>query len=156
MKFKSATLSIRETTEVVIRADLTIKVGSLPMGIEREYQSVWPKPSPPFTEINKVGQAPTKNYDYDDAVFVKAYTDWEYHRNVYYVWRCIHGVDISIEFEFSGETEIGIRGIANEIKLAGFSDMDLASILKTCQRISIVSQEDIDKAKASFLLSLTK
>lgn len=150
MKFKSATLNVRETVDVVIRSDVTLKVGSLPMGIEREFQNVWPKPTAPFKEIAKVGQPTVKDFNYDDPTFSKQYDDWVYHRNVYYFWRCIEGIDPNVQFASRGDSENGLRAVADELKEAGFSDLDLASVLKASARISTVSEEDVKTAKASF------
>lgn len=150
MKFKSATLNVRETTTLILRTGVELTVGSLPMGIEREYQSIWPKPTAPYKEINKVGQAAVKDYNYDDPDFDKAFNDWTHHRSIYYMWRCIYGIDANITFEFDGTTKQGLVGVSEEFKLAGFSDMDISAILKAVQSISVISEDTLQAARKSF------
>lgn len=150
MKFKSATLNVRETTTVTLRKGLTVTIGSLPMGVEREFQAIYPKPQAPFKEIARVGQAPIKEYNYDDPVFESAFNEWVAHRGIYYVWRCIYGIDKDVEFEFTCETLEGVKGVAQEFKMAGFSDNDIATILRAVHKLSAVSEQDLEEAKKSF------
>ena len=150
MKFKSATLNVRETVSVFLRKTLSITVGSLPMGIDREFQAIWPKPTAPYKEVSKVGQPTAREYNYDDAVFSKQYDEWVYHRNIYYFWRCIDGIDSDISFDNKCDAVPGILAVAAELKVAGFSDLDIGVVLKAASKISTVSEEDVATAKQSF------
>jgi hypothetical protein len=150
MKFKSATLNVRETTVVKLRAGLELTIASLPMGVEREFQAIFPKPQAPFKEIARVGQSPLREYNYEDSDFDAKFSEWISLRGIYYIWRCIYKIDANVEFEFTGETIDGIRGVANEFKYAGFTDNDLAVILRAVHKLSSISEQDLEDAKKSF------
>lgn len=150
MKFKSATLSLREVTTVQLRKDLTIKVGSLRMGIERDFQRIWPKPAPPIKEVARAGNAPIRDVNHDDPVFVRLFEEWVYYRTIYYFYIAVAGIDTDIEFTNACDSVDSIKRFAIELTEAGLNDFDIGKVVRASSFISTVSDEDVEKATKSF------
>jgi hypothetical protein len=150
MKFKSVTLNLREVTTVKIRNDLTLKVGSLRMGIERDFQRIWSKPTPPVKEITRVGQPSIRDVNHDDPAYVKAFEDWMYHKTIYYFYVATAGLDPDLSYENDCNSIDSIQAFASELKAAGINDFDIGKVVRGSTLISTVSDDDVEDAKKSF------
>ena len=55
--------------------DIKLKVSSVPMGLQRMYETINPKPTPPVTVTQRIGKPAEKDADYDDPSFVKLFNE---------------------------------------------------------------------------------
>lgn len=159
MKFKSATLNVRETTTVTLRLnstlDLTLKVGALPMGISRRYKLVFPMPRPPYTETMKAGSSkPERTENWDDPVFAANFENWKDLEKIF-LFCVVVAVDDNVKFESITQGNIPaneneLKNVRAELEEAGFTDFDIAHVLDASARISRVDDEAITAARSNF------
>lgn len=152
MKFRGNALNIREVVEVTIprsTESLTFKVSAIPLGLHREYETIVPRPLPPFEMRNKVGAAPEKIENFDDPKFIEQYEQYRHLRNIFIVYTVLKADD-SVAFENVATNASSLLLVERELRDAGFSDGDLALIISAAAEASNISDRDIKTAKRSF------
>lgn len=152
MKFRGNALNIREVVEVVIprsTSNITFKVSAIPMGLHRDYETIVPRPIPPFEMRHRAGSAPEKVENYDDPKFIEQFAQYVHLRNIFTVYTVLKA-DEGIEFSTVPTNAASLQAIEAELKDAGFSDGDLNIILATASEASNISDTDIRAAKKSF------
>jgi hypothetical protein len=152
MKLDGNALSIRETIKVVLprfENPIELTISSIPMGLRREYETIFPKPRPPFTVQNFVGKPAEKIEDWDNPEFVIAHAEHAFLFNVFIVYTVIKA-DTRITFDFVPNNIDGLRRLSEEFKQAGFSEGDIGIIIKAAAEASNITDRDIREVKKSF------
>lgn len=152
MQFKGAALKIREVVMVKLPrkdADITLKVASIPLGLKREYDALFPRPKPPVSITVKAGGKQEKEENWDDENFVKAFDEWKYLQNIYTFYRVLEA-DENVKFDHTPSDLPSLRAFANELKDSGISDGDLAIVLSQAAIASNITEEAIANARSSF------
>lgn len=150
MKLKGNALSIREYTNVTIprySGDITLKVAAIPMGLQRLYEQINPKPLPPITVTQRMGKPAEKEPDFDNPEYVRAFTEWSFLKNIY-VFYYILKVDESVSFDNEPKDLASLRKLEEEIRNAGISDGDMALIMQKSAEAANLSPRDVEEAKA--------
>lgn len=160
MKLNGQPVSVREVREVTLtRSDgksITLKICGYPIGINRDYATIFPKPKPPYTEVNKAGRLDKdKVYNLDDPKWEKDIADWNYLLTFYIIWRGL-SCDANISFESNVVDRAGLESLVKEFFDAGFSEGDIGYLLGQINDASTVTPKEVDKALDSFSSNLTK
>jgi len=152
MKFNGEELKIREVTSVTLprtTGDVTLQVTSIPLGIRRAYEVIFPKPRPPFTTTSYVGKPSEKEADYDDPVFVKAFNEWSYLQNIYTFYVVLQG-DKKLVFDNTVTDADTLRKLEAELRDAGITEGDVGIVLLAAAEASNITSRELDAAKKDF------
>jgi hypothetical protein len=149
MKFKGATLNVREFTNVALRKNLAIKVGAMPLGIEKEYTQIYPRPTPPSKTIHSVGKAPTKVVDDEDETYLALHKDWFTLRSFYVFWSVIKD-DEDLTFDNPPTSINALKSFEQELKAHGINDEDIKKVINTAFDLTKITDADIEDTKKSF------
>lgn len=155
MKINGEVVNIREVVEVVFARNngtsLKLKVSGYPIGISRDYLTVYPRPVAPIvaTGVVSVKTGPEKKPNYEDPAFVAAYEEYVYLEKFYFICKCL-SVDTSVAFNADFNTLAGLRAIPNELKEAGFSEGDIGKLLEAIRSATNIEAKAIEEATSNF------
>jgi|ERR1043165_2240086 hypothetical protein len=153
MKIKGEIVKSREVVEVVIPRtngeSLKFKVGGYPLGINRAYDAICPKPLAPFKTINKVGGVVDRVYDYYDSAYGIALDEWQYYFKYFIVYQGMKE-DNDVSFDSKCDSLDGIKAFEAELAAAGFSEGDVGIIFDAIKGASNIDPKRVEAAKANF------
>ena len=153
MQINGKRATLRSTTSLVLTRqgceNITLKVASVPVGINRDYEAIYPQPIPPTIVTNKAGGKVERERNYDDPKFIQQLSEYNYLRNIYIVVRVLE-CDSNVKFDNQPNSVDELRAILQEMIEAGISEGDIAHILEIALSISKISSDDINTAKESF------
>lgn len=153
MKLKGATLAVREIYIISLRRlegkEVTLKVAATPMGVGYDYDTIFPKPKPPFKVEVAKGQEPKKVYDYDDATFIAEFDLHSRYQKIYTFYRVLADADAELQFDVKPSSKSDLVKLAEEISEAGFSDGDIMLVLKAAASAANITNEDIQQATSN-------
>lgn len=153
MKFKGADLAIRDAVNVVLprqsRESITLRVSAIPMGMQKDYNLVYPRPLPPVNITIKAGGKQEREENWEDETFLKSFNEWKYLQNIYTFYRVLEN-DPNVAFINKPVNVATLRLLEEELATAGISDGDIAIILQQSAVISNITDEAISTSKASF------
>lgn len=154
MKINGVVVNIREVVEVVLHrtsGDIKLKVSGWPIGINRLYMSVFPRPVAPKKATGKVTvkDGPEVKPDYDDPKYSAAIEEFIYLEKFFMICKCLE-VDESIKFEANYNTLDGLRKIPEEMNAAGFTEGDVGAIFTAMRTATTIEPKALDEAAANF------
>ncbi len=155
MKLNGTNIAIREVVDVVLArkgvAPITLRVTGFPVGIQRAYEVVNPRPTPPTksTGISTVRGGEKVEKNYDDPNYLAAFDEWLHLQKFFYLYHCL-GVTEGLVFENSADTVVGLRAIAKEFEHAGFSEGDIGQLMSAINAATHIESSEIAEAKKTF------
>jgi hypothetical protein len=152
MRLNGKELSIREYTDIKLprknSEPLKLRVNALPIGLKHDFESMCPRPRPPFeTVVTKHGTR--KDEKYDDPAYMEAVRNYKDLERYYLVFVAINGSP-ELEIENIPKDITSLAKFRDEIKAAGFSEGDSKLILDAALVASNMNDEEIAKAKENF------
>ena len=148
MKIDGKTLSL-PTRTVEVRKGVSVTLTAPSLGFKREYEAIYPAPTPPSKVFNKVGAKPEVEKNWDDPKFVE---QWEEHKQlqlVYMLYVSMRGCQ-TITFDTKVTDLESLRALNLEIKESGLSEGEIIYLVKQIQEMSEVTAESIKDAKENF------
>lgn len=152
MKLKGAPFPPQELLTVKLpRGDtfIEVKVSGFPLGVNRDYAKLWPRPIPPSTTFNAVGKPPEQIANLDDPAWMKEMADWRYHNNIYVVYRALLGSG-EVTFDAKPDGREGIIALVAELHTSGLSEGDIGIILEGVRAASHIDDAKIQAEKRTF------
>jgi hypothetical protein len=157
MKIAGQEMAIREVMTVKLpragKDPIILKVCGIPIGFNAEYEKIFPRPRPPHKIINFAGGKTTKEENYEDIEFLTAHKSYEFHKNIYLVYRGLKA-DSSLVFDsLSGREPTCAKDLENlskEFSDAGFSEGDINIIMSGVHAASHIDQKEVDAAISNF------
>lgn len=153
MRINGKEVNLRSTTLLELPRSsgpsISLKVASIPVGVNRDYEAINPTPLPPMVVTNKAGGKTERERNYEDPKFVQAIEEHTFLRTLYILTRVLE-CDTNVAFDNANNSVEGLRGIKDELNAAGFSEGDIGKILSTSAAISQITGEDVEKAKENF------
>lgn len=152
MKLKGQPFPPQELYEVKLprgASFISLMVSGFPLGVNQDFATIWPKPQPPVTVVNRVGQPQAKEQDYNNPEWQKNIARWKYHANLYTAYRALTA-DKTVSFDTHPTDESSMIKVAQEFRDAGLSEGDVAIILQGITKASHIQDADIKKEKETF------
>jgi hypothetical protein len=153
VKFQGKDLSIRDYIKVRIPRtncpSIELRVNALPIGIQRDFQSLCPRPIAPFVIKNIKGQGEKKESDYDNPQFLADLADYNDLQRYYMLYVALKD-NPELEFNFVPKDVMSLKNFRQEVKDAGFTEGDANIILNASAKVSNITDEDVNKAQETF------
>lgn len=135
-------------------SELTLKIASISVGVNRDFDLLWPAPRPPKrTTVKKdtvSGKSvPDVKEDWDDQSFLNEVAERTTLKNIYLLWRVLES-DTNVQFDNKPDTIDGLRALYAEIKSSGLSEGDIVAIMKEAVLASNLTNIELDAAKQDF------
>lgn len=128
---------------------IEVKVNGFPLGVHQDYAKLWPRPLAPISVYNSVGKPPENIQNLDDPTWQKEMAAWRYHVNIYIVYRGLLGSG-DISFDTVVRDKDSILALSEEFARAGWTEGDVALILKGIKDASHIDDAQIQLEKKTF------
>lgn len=120
---------------------------------EEPFDKLFPRPEPPV----KVKPDGSESFDIEDATYVKALNSWATAKTDWLVLEALRLGSPEITWDSVKMSEPDTWGnYRNELKAAGFSEVEIAAVIGCAISASGLSQDKIDRATESFLAQMAK
>ncbi len=133
------------------RADgnsIELIVRSIPLGWQRKYEEVYPRPSAPTLVVATNASQDVKT-NFTDPAFVKAISDWDKKETFFLVWLLIKDTP-GLSFTSPPTNRESFDKFIDELSASGISEIELVAIAQAGREISNPSAEEVGKARENF------
>ncbi len=129
--------------------EVKIKLSTIPVGFQRLFDKVCPKPVPPVQITKTVGGKTEETQQWNDKAFIAEFREYDFLKNMYLVYILIKD-DSRLSWETIPTDTASLRKFADEFTASGLSEGDALFLIKNGYDISSISSKEIDEATKGF------
>lgn len=153
MKIQNKAISHYASKELVFpRANdesFKLIVRSVPIGWQRGYEAINPRPSVPMGPIIATNSGAKSEPNFNDVKFLAALSDWQTKETYYLVYLLVKDTP-GLVFDSPPVSVDAFDKFITELANSGISEMELAAIAQAGHEISRASAEEVAKAREGF------
>jgi hypothetical protein len=132
-----------------VREDLELLVSAIPVGVQRDYEIMYPIPRVPTTVTQSIKGERAEKENWNDPAFIASVNEHAYLKNFYFFYRVIQH-DPNIALDNRPSDVASLRLFADEVKDSGLGEGEIAAVLTTAMELSGITSEKLEAAKGNF------